>query len=125
MAITYKVAPFKFTVEPYVTGVNERAGWLAVSPGLNVNVSVLVIMEVLVDLPVVFPVAMERMAVAPVYANTSEYQITAATSATMTQPPQTDVPVAAVDSGPPSADAAVTSAKAVPGLSVSGQFHSR
>lgn len=127
IAITYKMAPLKFTVGPYVTGINARAESLAVSPGLKVNVSVLVIMEVLVDLPVVFPVAMETRAVAPVNSNTSEYQITAATSATTTQPPQTDDPVAAV---PPCADAAVIgaavmSASAVPGASVSGQFHSR
>lgn len=82
-------------------------------------------MEVLVDLPVVFPVATETMAVAPVYANTSEYQITAATWATTTQPPQTDVPVVTAGSGPPSCDAAVTSGSAVTGLSISGQFHSR
>ena len=82
-------------------------------------------MEVLVDLPVVFPVATERTAVLSLYANTSEYQITAATSATTIQPPQSGDAVAAVDSGPPSAAGAVTSGSAVAGLSVCGQFHSR
>lgn len=82
-------------------------------------------MEVLVDLPVVFPVATERMAVAAVYANTSEYQITAATSATTKQPPQDGAGVAA-EPGPPSdAAGAVISASAVARFSVSGQFRSR
>lgn len=62
---------------PYVTGVTASFATAPVAPGLIVNsswlivnLSVFVTREILVDLPVVFPVAMETKAVAAVYANT-------------------------------------------------------
>lgn len=120
-AFTYNMAPPTFAVEPYVTGVNTRFASVAVSPGRNVNSSVFLIMNVLVELPVVFPLAILTMAVAAVYSNTSEYQTTPKTSATTRQPPQDDA--AAVVVGPPSdaSGAEIRIPSAVPGLPVSGQ----
>lgn len=122
-AFTYNIAPPTFAVESYVTGVNTRFASVPVSPGRNVNSSVFLIMDVLVDLPVVFPLATLTMAVAAVYANTSEYQTTPKTSATTKQPPHDDT--GAVVVGPPSdaAGAEIRIPSAVPGLPVFGQVH--
>lgn len=77
----------------------------------------------LVDRPVVLPVAMETTWVAALYANTEEYQTMASTSATTKHPPHDGAEVGLA--GPPrDAAAEIRMGSAVPGLSISGQVRS-